>query len=1088
MDFRILGPLELVVDGRAIPVNAPKHRVLLAMLLLRPNRMVGADELVDQLWDRDPPRSARATLQTYVQRLRRVIGDADRIVTLTGGYRISLELEELDLHRFRAMFDQARHTDDLEERVRLLRGALGQWRGAALADVPSDLIRAIDMPRLEQERLAALESLFDADLRLGRHGELVHELRTAADLAPLRERLHGQLMLALYRSGQQAEAFAAYQRIKEALADELGVDPDAELQALYQQLLARDPAIAAPRAGEVRTAPAAEDPAPRELPADVLDFVGRDDVAGQVRSVLTGSESGVPIVVISGLPGVGKTALAVKVAHDVRERFPDGQLYVNLRGYAPTPALTATEALARFLISLGAAPRQLPSDQDGLVGLFRTLLGGRRVLILLDDAAGPGQVRPLLPNAPGCAVLVTSRGDLRGLVALQGARSVDLGVLTDEQSHALLATMIGAGRVAAELPVVAELAQLCGRLPLALRIAAANLAIRPECSLAEYVAELREGNRLASLEIEGDEEATVRTAFQLSYVTLDPDAARAFRLLGLVTGLDFSVEAVAALAGIPDERARTLLDQLTMANLVMRGNGPRYQLHDLLRLFVVERCTQDEEPGAAAEAALRLLTFYLHHVEAAAKLLYPMYVRLPRPVWLDDTTRVGFADQGEAIAWMDKECVNVLAAVVSASGDRFRALAWLLVEAVRPYLVISGRYREEGFNAFGVALSSAVAEENFQAVATIHNSMGSLSVRHGDIPGAMRHFTEELLASRTGGHIEGQARALIGMGAVHREMSQVDEGAERIREGLELARRTENLPLQRFGWLGTTYVELLRGNLDVAEQAGRQTIALCDFEGEQASEGNARGMLGEILLQRGHCVAAIAEFARSLELLRRGAVGHFQADVLGHLSLAYKEIGDLAMAGQNARLALRVARESGVRDDEAEALTALAAVHRAEGDLNEADRLYRAALAVCREVRYDRGEISALIGHAETSRSAGDLALAVSLAQNAVALSEAAGLRILGLRARIALAHAELDNGGVEAAARHAEASVAAAQQFGAQLDHARALYVLGLVRQAVGDPAAARQCRQQAQESVIATGLPESAGLRRLLADGHDR
>ncbi|HEY3465613.1 MAG TPA: BTAD domain-containing putative transcriptional regulator [Amycolatopsis sp.] len=1079
--FRVLGPLEVVVDGNVVPVNATKQRILLAMLLLSANSMVTADDLVDQLWDQDPPRGARATLQTYVQRLRRVIGEADRITAMTGGYRMRVEPGELDLQRFREAVDRALQVGDLAERSEILREALNCWRGGALADTPSDLLRTVHAPRLERERIAAQEALFDAGLRLGRHRELVGELQAAADAAPLREKLHAQLMLALSRSGQQAEAFAVYNRIKEALATELGVDPDVELRQVYEHILTRDPVSAPPLASHGEAVPG--ELVPHELPADVPDFVGRDDLVGRIEHALT-SSAGVPVVVVTGLPGAGKTALAVKVAHGLQNRFPDGRLYVDLRGHAATPALTPTEVLARFVIALGATTTRLPSGREELVALYRTLLRGRKILFVLDNAVSPSQVRPLLPSAPGCGVVITSRNDLRGLVALQGAALFPVDVLSEEHAGALLTTMIGAERIAAEPAAARELASLCGFLPLALRIAAANVVSGPSGSLAEYVEQLRRGNRLTSLEIEGDEEATVRTAFRLSYVALDPMTARVFRLLGLVAGPDFSTEAVAALTSLPGDAVRARLDQLTVANLVVRKNGSRHQLHDLLRVFAAERCLEDDPEQALDSAVAGLLEFYLRHTESAGSLLYPTYVRLPWPDGLAPPEPGFFADPGEATTWMDTECLNVLAAVVRAAEGTHERLVWLLVEAVRPYLVASGRYREEGIGAFTAALRAAVARGDLPAIASIHSCLGSLTFRHGDNQAAAHHFAEELAAYREAGHREGQARALIALGNLDRDVGRVDDAAARIREGLALAAASANRLLERFGWLGLSYAELLRGELDEAENAARQVIALCDSSGERATEGNARGILGEILLLRGRCHDAVEQFTRSLDLLRRGSVGHFEADVLGHLARAHLEVGDLEAAGRNARLALRIARGSAAREDEAEALTALAGVHELSGDLDEARRLYRSALGVCQQIGYRRGEISALAGYAEVSRLTGNIPTAVSRARKAVALCAEAGLHILGMRAKIVLAQAELDDGDVHTAAVLAESSYAEAQRFGAQLEQARALRVLALARRAVGDPAVADKYCRLALECLSGAGLPATAGLRRSLAD----
>lgn len=681
MDFRVLGQLEVLAAGKSVTVSTPKVRILLAALLLRPNRTVSADELVDRLWDTDPPRMARQTIQTYVLRLRRTIGDVQRIVTTTHGYQIEVDPTELDLHRFRALVERAGRQPNLAGESRLLGEALAQWRGAPLADVPSSVLQNMDVPVLTEERLAALERRFDIELELGHHTALLRELQAATAEFPLRERFHGHLMQALHRSGRRADAFAAYQHISDLLATHLGVDPSEELRTIRQRILTDDSGVGTPPA-------AGSALVPRELPPDLGDFVGRADARARMSQLLTGAV-GVPLAVVVGPPGVGKTALAVKVAHELRGRFPDGQLHADMRGYSSGPELTADDVLARFLVSLGTPATLIPASPDELVALYRSTLADRQVLILLDNVTNPRQVRPILPGTPGCAVIVTSRNDLRGLTVRQGARPIGLGMLPPEQSHELLGTIIGQDIAAEYRQEMTELAELCGHLPLALRIAAGNILARHDVTLPGYLAELR-ANRLSALEIDDDDEAAVRATFRLSYRALEEQVARVFRLLGLVPGADCTPHAVAALAGLPVDVAGRVLDQLVAANLVARMPGRRYQVHDLLRGYAAEECASAAE---MSEARARLFGFYMLTVDATRKLLFPITAQMPRPD-VDPAVRpVRFVDSAEAMSWMERECLNVFDVIVAAVRHGHHEVVGPLVEASRPFVATSGRYR-----------------------------------------------------------------------------------------------------------------------------------------------------------------------------------------------------------------------------------------------------------------------------------------------------------------------------------------------------------------------------------------------------------
>src|SRR5215469_4413986 len=490
MEFGLLGPLTVRRDGAEVPVPPGKQRVVLAALLLKANRLVALDELAEALWGPAPPVSARPTMQNYVMRLRKSLGES-RITTQPGGYLISVDPGDLDVSRFESLLASARSAarDGLWEQASDQAGtALALWRGEPLADVDSELLALREQPRLTELRLQALETRIDADLNLGQAGEVVGELRHLASAHPLREHFHGLLMLALYRDGRQGEALAAYQDARRVLIDELGTEPGTELRELHQRILTADPALEAPGVGR----PAAAGHAtvvPRELPCGIRDFTGRETELVALNELLDqeAGDDAPPTVVISaigGTAGVGKTALALQWAHRMADRFPDGQLYVNLRGYDPGQPMPATDALAGFLRALGVPGPDIPAEEDERAARYRSLLAGQRILVMLDNAGDAQQVRPLLPGTPGCAVVVTSRDALAGLIVRDGATRLDLDLLPVADAVSLLRALIG-GRVDAQPEAAPALAARCCQLPLALRVTAELAAARPQTPLAE---------------------------------------------------------------------------------------------------------------------------------------------------------------------------------------------------------------------------------------------------------------------------------------------------------------------------------------------------------------------------------------------------------------------------------------------------------------------------------------------------------------------------------------------------------------------------------------------------------------------------
>jgi DNA-binding SARP family transcriptional activator len=593
MEFFLLGPLLVWTAARAeIRVPAGKQRVLLAVLLLHPNRVVPADVLVEALWGGEPPPSATAAMRNYVKRLRTTLNDADHdlIRTVPGGYVIRVAQGGLDVTRFEELERAGREAAAAGDRDRaadLLRTAVSLWRGEPFEGVPSEWLATRELPRLAELRLRALETLTDLDLRLGRHDEAVTELLRLTKVHPLRERLYHLLMLALCHEGRHAEAVTVYHSARKALLTELGTEPGPDLRGLHQQILTADPTLAG--SGPRRVAPGVVvvpgarrgPPPPRQLPATARHFSGRlAELTALRRALSEPADVGrLSAIAVTGTAGVGKTALALRWAHEVAPLFPEGQLYVDLRGYDTGMALGPAEALAGFLRSLGQTERS---------ACFRSLLAGQRVLVVLDNARSAEHARPLLPATPACAAIVTSRDSLAGLVVRDGAQRVNLDLLPLTDAVDLLRSLIG-GRAEADPAATRRLAMQCACLPLALCTAAELAAIRPSAPLVWLVRQLgHRHQRLDLLSSGGDPRTAVRAVFSWSYQHLDRDSARAFRLLGLYPGTGIEAQAGAALVGTTVAHARKLLMALARAHLITPADPARYAMHGLLRLYAAE--------------------------------------------------------------------------------------------------------------------------------------------------------------------------------------------------------------------------------------------------------------------------------------------------------------------------------------------------------------------------------------------------------------------------------------------------------------------------------------------------------------------
>ena len=1078
----MLGPVELCIDERQVPLPGSRLRGVVGVLALHANRVVAAERLLQAVWGPAPPKTARNSLQGQASRLRRLLaasGESDRLVFREPGYLLRVEAGELDLGEFQRLADEGRGllaAGDAERAGPLLHAALGLWRGSPLEDADLQGLRE-EIARLEERRLSVMEDRLDADLGLGRHSELVAELEVLATAYPLRERLRRQQMLALYRSGRPADALAAFRDTYAVLRERLGIDPSPELDRLQRAMLARDPTLEPPPAPREQpvttdagvgpaTAPVAADTAaagampaptarvaPAQLPAAVSSFVGRAEHLHQLDTLLK-DEGGVAanavvISALAGMAGVGKSALAVQWAHQAQERFPDGQLYVNLRGWAPGPPLRPIQALAGFLGALGVPAEQVPTEVEQAAGLYRTLLAGRRVLVVLDDAREVEQVRPLLPGSPGCAVLVTSRDRLAGLVAVDGAHPLPLDVLTADEAHALLVGTLGAERVGAEPAAAAELARLCAFLPLALRIAAANLTLHPERPIARLVAELAAGDRLATLAVQGDEQAAVRAAFDLSYATLAPEAQRLFRLLGLVPCPDVTAEAAAALAGLRPGHALGLLDRLADAHLLAQPTPGRYVLHDLLRLYAAEQADREETAGERDAATRGLLDRYLHTTDAAARLLYPEKLRLPlrAPDAQPPAPVASFDDHTQALAWLDAERANLVAAVQHAGAHGLQAAAWLLADSLRGYFWLR-MHTVDWLTVARAGLAAAEADGDLRGQAAARLSLADLHNRQGRYQQAVEHYSRASRLARESGWPEGESTTPSNLGIVYWQSGRLREAADHLTRALEIDRET--------GWLA----------------------------GQAVKHGN----LGNLYLELGSLPEATDHLTQALALHRRLGSRSGEAMSLATLGATCHALGRLDQAVDHLTAALTLIREVGYRGVEAETLRLLAAVHRDAGRHNQALELAQAAVALARDTGDRQYETDALDTLATIHQRLARPDRARAHASRALVMAREAGLQLLEGQALATLAGIDLDQGEPDQARQHAEQALELHRATGHRLGQARALVTLGRALRDSGGAEAALPCWREALALFTEAGSPEADQIRALLRAARHR
>ncbi len=940
----VLGPVIALDGDRELSVGQPRQQAVLGVLALRANRVVSRGELIDAVWGQEAPPSAEGGVYTYVAGLRRIfepgrsLRGPGRILVSTGaGYVLHLVPSQPDAVAFEHHLARARHlrkSGDVPGAVDALDAALGLWRGVqAFAGVPGPFAET-ERTRLGELRSAANEERADALLVLDRHEEVLADLTAMVADYPLRERMRGLLMVALYRSGRQAEALKVFAEGRRVLAEELGIDPGAELSRIHQQVLTSDPALnPAPATAEADTAapetaaiPAATVPAPAapadqsppvpaQLPADAPGFSGRHEELGVLHGMLSRRGS-VPIVAISGTAGVGKTALAVRFGRQVARRYPDGQLYLNLRGYDPAlDAVMPSDALRFFLVSLGVPPSRVPADPEGRAALYRSMANGKRILIVLDNVTGAAQVRPLLPGSPSCLVVVTSRNELNGLVAADGAVPVNLDVLDRDEAREMLHLRLGADRIGDDPLSADEIIAACARLPLALSIAVGRAAGRPKRALSELAAELRQA--MSGLDaLEDDDVATdPRAVFSWSYDQLSARAARMFRLLGLHPGPDISLSAAASLAGVPRQDAAAALRELVRTSMVTERTHARYGFHDLLRAYAADQAVLLDSAQDRRQAVRRMLDYYLHSATAASHRFNPTTMPLPLNPPLPGVALTDVSDKNQAVSWFDAEFPVLLAVISYAAGNGFDEYAWQLPWTLGAYCYRRGRWQEEvGIHQIAVAAARRLRDS--RALAHAQLMLGQAQDQLMDYDVAEPNLRESLATFRELGDRAGEAMALGGLGTMFNTQRQ---HAAALKEFLLMLKIVKAL-------------------------------------GHWWTQGPVENCVGWQYAMLGRYEEALEHCQRALALLRESRNSGVMADTLDSLGFIHYRLGDHVAAKDYYARAIDLHQELGASFGEAQSRQALGDVLTEEGDETAARKAYEEALATLGALRHPLAE------------------------------------------------------------------------------------------------------------------------------------
>jgi DNA-binding SARP family transcriptional activator/tetratricopeptide (TPR) repeat protein len=915
MQVRLLGPVDVVVDGISRQVSGLRRKAVLAALALQAGEIVSIDRLVDVVWGDEAPATAANTLQSHVSHLRGVLGQRTAILARAPGYVLTIDAEPTDVSTAERLIRESAQTPDPEDRETRLQAAVALWRGHPLADLTGLTWFDLEAQRLDRLLVQAKHALIDARLTLGQHAEVIPGLETLSRQHPLDEQIHRQLISALYRVGRQGDALATYQRLRRNLQEDLGIDPSQPLRDLEAAILRQDASLDTPQ-----PPPSGAGPVPAQLPPAIKTFTGRSDELAHLNSLIPNTDDGsqvppaaVVISAISGTAGIGKTTLATHWAHRVAARFPDGQLYVNLRGFDPTGSIVSpTEALRGFLDAFGIPGKRIPEEIDAQVGLYRSLLKGKRVLVVLDNARDVEHVRPLLPGSDSCMVIVTSRNQLTPLVASLGAHPVTLDLLAATEARDLLASRLGTDRIAREPAAVDEIIARCARLPLALAIAAARAVIQPDFPLAQLAAQLRDTTGTLDPFHGGDPATDIRAVLSWSYRTLSPEAARLFRLLSLHPGPDLTAAAAASLAAITPQKARLLLTELTRAHMLSEHNPGRYTFHDLLRAYATEQVTTHDNDVSRRAATQRTLDHYLHTAHTATLQLYPKWDRIDLGTAHHGVVPEHPGSYDSALEWFSAEYPVLVGVIESAATAGFDAHAWQLTWTFTAFLLRDGRLGEQ------------------------------LAIQHIALDAA-RRLDDHL----------GQALLLRGLGISYERTNRDSEASICFRQSLQIYDELGDLSGQAHAYTGMMVIAADRdGQPAEALTYALKSLELFRAAGDSLWEANALNFAGWCYCQLGDHQQAITYCTQSLLLLQELGDRDGEANTWDTLGYAHNGLGDHVQAANCYQHAIDLARDLGDLYYEADTLTNLGDAHQTAGNHDAARKAWQQAMDIVDQLNH----------------------------------------------------------------------------------------------------------------------------------------